>query len=155
MAEHRELSFDTLQQAIAEVERLAGENVRTTGSYSFAQIVNHLATTLDVATGRKELKGIPLPMRIIATLFRPLILSRPIKPGFKLPKDAQSFFWSTEDLAVDEQVAYFREAAEHFLSLESYPKHPLFGNMKPAESLKLQCGHCAMHLGFVHLSPES
>ena len=54
MAEHRELSFDTLQQAIAEVERLAGENVRTTGSYSFAQIVNHLATTLDVATGRKD-----------------------------------------------------------------------------------------------------
>lgn len=155
MTDHRELHFDSLDQAIAEVERLASGEVKTTGSYTFAQIVNHLATTFDVGSGRKTATGIPFHMRMMATLFRGFLLSGPIKPGFKLPSKAQDFFWSTEDLSLDEQVAYFREAAQHFMSLETYPKHPVFGKLGPEKSLQLQCGHCAMHLGFVHPVTES
>ena len=155
MPEHRELQFDSLDQVIAEIERLASGEFKTTGNHTFAQIVNHLATTLDAASGRKQVTGVPFHMRMMATIFKPLLLSGPVKPGFKLPEDAEKFFWSTEDLSLDEQVAYFHDAMQYFSSLETYPKHPVFGKLNPTKSLKLQCGHCAMHLGFVHPVADS
>jgi hypothetical protein len=148
--ERRELEFDNLDQVLADMETLASGNVRTTGSFSFGQIVEHLARTLDVVTGQLQSPQVPLPMRVMARMMRPFILSRPMRPGFKLPSKAQSVLWPSEDIQPDQAIQHFREALRRYQAMEPLPKHPFFGNMTRAQHDQLQCGHCAMHLGFVH-----
>ena len=48
--QRRELSFTTLDEAVADATRLASGTVRTTGNHSFGQILEHLARTHDMAT---------------------------------------------------------------------------------------------------------
>ena len=52
--ERRELSFASLNDVVAEAERLASGEVRTTGNHSFGQILEHLARTHDLTTGKLE-----------------------------------------------------------------------------------------------------
>ena len=50
--ERRELNFNDFDEVIADVEKLASGDVRTTGNHSFAEILNHLALSNDMTTGR-------------------------------------------------------------------------------------------------------
>ena len=150
MVDKRALRFTTLDEAIAEAERLASGEHNTTGNFTFAQILNHLSTTFDVAVGRKKIPPVPLYMRVIARVFRPFVLQFPMRPGFKLPDNSQALFWSTDELSLEKELAYFREAAHRLVAAESLPKHPVFGRMSRKQHLKLQCRHCELHLGFVH-----
>ena len=150
MRDRRELHFDTVDQARADAEDLASGNVRTTGNISYGQILEHLARTLDVVTGESQGPSVPLPMRWLARMMRPLILSRPMKPGFKLPKGSQSVFWPEQDVAVDQAMQHFREAVERYQAMDQFPTHPFFGNMSRQQNDQLQCRHCELHLSFVH-----
>ena len=48
--ERRQLHFSSLDEAAADAEALAGGEVMTSGNYSFGQIMEHLARTIDVVT---------------------------------------------------------------------------------------------------------
>ncbi len=89
----RELEFDSLDDAVAEAERLAQSEVRTTGNHSFGQIIEHLARTHDMATGKTVGPRPPFVVRLLMPVLRGGILRGPVKPGYKLPSDAESFLW--------------------------------------------------------------
>ena len=148
-ADRRELTFENLDQVLADIETLANGNARTTGNFSMGQIVEHLARTMDVVTGHIKGPHVPLPMRIFARLMRPIVLKGP-KPGFKLPSNAQSIFWPNEDVPTEQAVQHFREALGRYQSMAVLPKHPFFGAMTREQNDRLQCGHCALHMSFVH-----
>jgi hypothetical protein len=150
MQPRRDLHFDTIDDAAAEVERLASVEVKTTGNYSFAQIVEHLARTLDVVSGHSSGISVPLPMRLAARLLRPFVLSRSMKPGFRLPPKAQEKFWPDEEVSVDDAVGHFRDAFNRYRETEPLPAHPFFGRMNRRQHDQLQCRHCELHLSFVH-----
>ena len=57
--ERRELHFRFLEEVVAEAERLAAGKVRTTGNHSFGQILEHLALSHDMATGKIEAPPLP------------------------------------------------------------------------------------------------
>jgi hypothetical protein len=145
----RELHFDRLEEGLGEAESLASSEVHTIGNYSFGQIIEHLARTLDVVTGTRESPKIALPLRLAARLVRGRLLSKPMKPGFKLPSGAQSVFWPEADVPTDAALAHLREAAERFRRTEPLPPHPVFGPMTRAQHEQLQCRHFELHLSFV------
>ena len=147
--DRRELHFDNLDQALADAEKLASGNFHATGSFTFGQILEHLARTLDVVTGEMPGPHVPLPMRWAARMMRPLILSRPMKPGFKLPTTSQSIFWPEDDVPVDQAMSHLREAIERYKAMDDFPTHPFFGNMNRQQNDQLQCRHCELHLSFV------
>jgi hypothetical protein len=149
-ADRRTLHFDSLDDALAEAERLAGSDVTTTANRSYGQILEHLARTFDVVTGHTAGVTVPLPLRWIMRVARPWVLARPMKPGFNLPSNAQSVFWPSDDVSVAEGMAHFRESLERFRQADSLPKHPLFGKMTRQQHDQLQCRHCELHLSFVH-----
>lgn len=146
----RPLHFDRLEEAVAEVDRLAGMEVTTVGQYSFGQILEHLARTFDIVSGYTEIPFKPsLPMRIFARIMRPIILNGKPKPGFKLPPKAQDVFWPTEDVDVAQGLDHFRQAVGRYQSTGPILKHVFFGNMTRQQHDDLQCRHCELHLGFV------
>jgi hypothetical protein len=150
LSERRQLSFQSLDEAVAEAERLASGQTRTTGNHTFAQIVEHLATTLDVGTGKIVGPRPPLMIRLLMPLMKGMILNRPVKPGLKLPKDAESFFWPDVDVDLTTAMAHMRESVQYFQTNGPLAVHPLFGRVSPEQILALNCSHFAMHLSFVH-----
>ena len=149
--ERRELTFHNLDEVAAEAERLASGQVRTTGNHSFGQILEHLARTHDMVTGKVQAPTPPWYMKLMLFFMKGMIVNdKPIKPGFKLPKDAEDFFWPNEDVDVQEALAHLKESIEYYKSNGPLPKHPVFGKLTPEQSLQLGCRHAALHLGFVH-----
>ncbi len=148
--ERRELNFASLDEALAEAERLAAGEVRTTGNHTFAQIIKHLALTHDMSSGKVVGPRLPWFMRLAMPLMRSKILNEPVKPGFKLPSKGETFFWPKDPGTVDQALAHLRESVEHYNQKGPLPVHPIFGKATKEQVDGLNCKHCAMHLSFVH-----
>lgn len=147
--EHRSLVFSSLDEAVAEAERLASVNVRTTGKHSFGQILEHLARTHDMATGKVEAPRPSLFVRMMMPFMKSMII-KDVKPGFNLPSKAEAFFWPDQDFEVSQALAHLKESVENYKTNGPLEKHPVFGRLSREKNLELNCKHCAMHLGFVH-----
>lgn len=148
--ERRDLTFHSLDEAIADAEKLATGEVRTTGKHSFGQILEHLALTHDMSCGKIVGPRPPWYMRMMMPLVRRMITKGPVKPGFKLPADAEAFFWPAHDVAVQAALQHLRESVENYQSTGPLAVHPVFGKLSAQQVTDLNCKHCAMHLSFVH-----
>lgn len=146
----RDVHFDSLEQAMAEANRLAGCKVSTSGNYSLGQILEHLARALDFAIGVGPTMRIPWIGRVIGRIIRGRIIKGPPKPGVKLPKKGQSLLWPTEPVETQTGLQRLQDAYRRFIQVEQYQPHPFFGKMTAEEHHKLQCRHFELHLGFVH-----
>lgn len=120
-AKRRTLHFDSMDEIVRDVESLAQGEVTTTGAYSFGQILEHLARTLDIVTGFKPAPAIPFPVKIFGRLVRNSVINKPPKPGFKLPQKAQSVFWPSEPVSLEEGLTHFREAMRRFKNRNCFP----------------------------------
>jgi hypothetical protein len=150
--QHRELRFESLADAMAEAERLAACQTHTTGQFSLGQILEHLARTLEVVVGTRQMPPPPLPLRWMARLARPMILKK-AKTGFKLPAATQNVLWPDEPVATEEGLQRLREQVRVFNDTDPLPPHPIFGTMTRQQQETLQCRHFEGHLGFVHPEP--
>lgn len=148
--QHRILRFETFEQALEEARHLAGTQVTTSGNYSYGQILEHLARTLDAVTGVGKPLPVPWYAKLLGRLLRNSAIRGPARPGFKLPQRAQDYLWPTQPVSVDEAMEHLEKAAAAFLSIQQFPPHPLFGLMECSEHHQLQCRHFELHLGFVH-----
>jgi hypothetical protein len=153
MAEQRRnLHFKTFDQGLDEARRLAAQSVTTSGRYSYGQILEHLARTIDAVTGVGDPMPVPWYAKIFGVLLKRFVIHGRPRPGFKLPRDAQSFLWPTDEVSVTDGLEHLERSAEAFLAIQSFPKHPLFGQLSFNENHQLQCRHFELHLGFVHPS---
>lgn len=148
--ERRELNFESLDDAVADVEMLLKSEVRTTGNHTFGQIIEHLATTHDMATGKISPPPLPWFMRLLMPLMKGSILNGPIKPGFKLPAKGESFFWKQGDVDAHQAFAHLKESVDNYNTNGPLEVHPVFGKATREQLDRLNIGHCAMHLSFVH-----
>lgn len=149
--ERRELKFQSLDEVIAEAEQLSEGKTRVSGNHTFGQILNHLALSQDVSTGRVTAPPPPFFMKLIMPLMRRMVInSKPLKPGIKLPAKGETFFWPDKEISVAEGIAYLKESTEHYKSGGPLSQHPFFGKLSQAEADELNCRHAALHLSFVH-----
>lgn len=148
-SEHRSLRFSSLDDAMAEVERLVGCETKTTGSFSLGQILEHLARTLEIASGKRDLQPPAFPVRLMARVMRPMALKKAMT-GLKLPAKSQGVLWPSGPVETEQGWAHLRDAVSAFRSTDPLPKHPIFGTMTPHQHEMLQCRHFEGHLGFVH-----
>ncbi|MEZ6130108.1 MAG: DUF1569 domain-containing protein [Planctomycetaceae bacterium] len=149
--ERRTLTFHSLDEVVAEAERLAAGEVRTTGNHTFGQILEHLARTHDMTTGRLTAPKPPWYMRLMIPLMKPMLINdKPLKPGFRLPKDAEGFFWPSGDVDVLEALAHLKDSVAHYNTAGPMPKHPMFGRLTRQQNDQMNQAHAALHLSFVH-----
>ena len=143
--ERRTLNFNSLDDAVADAEHLAQGEVRTTGKHSFGQIIEHLARTHDMVTGKTV--GPKLP---VTPEMKEAVLGKPVQAGFQLPPEAEEFFWPQGDVDVQQAITHLRESVENYNTNGPLEIHPVFGEATREEIDLLNVTHCAMHLSFVH-----
>lgn len=149
-SERRQLAFNSLDEVVIAAERLAQGDVRTTGKHSFGQILEHLARTHDMASGKTGKPPIPWFMKMLMPLMKKSIFSSDVKPGVNLPKKAEQYFWPKEDIDVQQALAHLKASVEYYNQNGPLPVHPVFGKATREQIDRLNCSHCAMHLSFVH-----
>jgi len=149
--ERREISFSSLEEVISDIETLASSEHETTGSHSFGNIVQHLATTNEMVVGNIIPPKLPWFMRMIMPFIKNGILNKPVEPGFKLPNKAmQEFFWSQSEVDLKEATNNFRTSVTTYKDKGPLPVHPVFGKATSEQIDKMLLSHAAMHMSFVH-----
>jgi hypothetical protein len=101
--------------------------VRITGNHTFGQILNHLALSHEVASGRVQTPAPPFFMKLMMPLMkRMMINSKLLKPGIKLPAKGESFFWPDTEFDIPTTVNYCKETVDHYKANGPLEKHPFF-----------------------------
>ncbi len=147
-APRRDLTFATLDEVVADAERLVATEATTTGNWSLGKILEHLATVIE-----KPIDGFentpPWPMRLVGRWFlKNLFLRKGMHPGFQLKGEI------AKELVPDETdpqqaLEHLRRAAQRLKNHTADVSHPFFGPMTHEEILGINCRHAEMHLGFV------
>jgi len=144
----RRLRFQSLHEVLADAERLAAGPVQTLGQWTFPQIVQHIA---DAMRGSLDGFGFQAPWlarTLIAPLVKNSLLTKGMKPGFKLPDSAQSLL-PAKDVTLDAAMDCLRKVVARFESEQPQAPHPFLGKLASQEHHSLHMRHSELHLSFV------
>ncbi len=146
----RKLDFASLEEVLADADRLGSGPVKVLGNWSAGQIFRHLALTCN-----GSIDGIPMTLpwyfRLMARIFKKKLLAGPMPAGFSLPsKGAEALappLTSTEEGLADLHAAVARLQQEPHRA-----RHPAFGELSREEWDKIHLHHASLHMSF--LVPE-
>jgi hypothetical protein len=145
----RTLHFADFSELLAEAERLSVIPCHTLGNWSCGEILDHLAAAANAPFD--GFGGIKAPWFVrccIIPLIKNRILTKPMRPGFQLPKAATAIFPSPE---INPRQAYakLQQALARFSTeLPTFP-HPALGTLAFQEWIALTLRHAEMHLSFI------
>ena len=151
VANRRHLRFNTLDDILADVDRLAQGKVRALGNWSPGQILKHLATVMNGSIDGLPLKA-PWFIRVAAKLFKNRFLTKPMPAGFALPKAAAAHL-VPGDTSWEEGLLAIRTAIQRMKTDPQRKPSPYLGELTHAQWDQLHCRHSELHLSF--LVPES
>lgn len=142
----RTLSFKSYDDILADARAMNSQPTRHLGNWSLGQICEHLAKAIEY-----EVDGAPFPvpwyLRMVGPWLKKRIITRPMKPGFKLPKSAAEYLPVNTDAT--EGIDRLEKAIARYLQSPTLKPHVFFGPMTREECDQLNFRHAEMHLSFV------
>jgi hypothetical protein len=142
----RGVNFASYDDMLADVRDLASRPTTQLGNWSLGQICEHQAKAMNSA-----IDGAPFRaawyIRIIGPLLKKRMISRPMSPGFKLPKDAVRLLPS--ETSNEAGIAALAKAVERLKQNQAREPHVVFGRMTCDEWDQLMLRHAEMHLSFI------
>lgn len=151
------LRFDTLEQAIAHAQYLAGLDhsqwqgkcrLQALGNWTLGQAMGHLAWWANAPFDGFPPQAIPpAPIRMIAPFIRSMFLAMRMPAGVKIPNAPNGTF-GTEPLSTDAGLASLTYAFERVRADRPTHPSPLLGHLTHAQWIKLHCRHSELHLSF-------
>jgi len=145
----RQLCFNTFDEAIAEIKRLAAGGYQKAGKWSLGQMCEHLAIDAERVMEGKTFR-VPVLVGLVAPLFKkPFFRARRMRSGFRAP----AVLLPQDGADETREIARAIEAWRKFSAFSGpFPRNPIFGVLTPHEWRDLQLIHAAHHLG--HLIPN-
>jgi hypothetical protein len=145
----RELQFNSLEEILAEVDRLAdSREIRTLGNWSAGQIFEHVARVMEKSIDGFDSK-LPAIMRfILGRTMKSRMLNKPMAAGFKIPRKAGSELIAPAT-SLEEGLAHIRTALHRLQNEPSRVPSPFLGSMTRDEWTKLHCRHAELHFSFL------
>ena len=155
--ERRRLRFDSVDDALAEAERLVAAErqgrLDRAGNWTLGQALGHVATWANFAfEGYPPAVRAPLPVRLLLRLLRGRILANGMMTGVKLRGIPEGTV-GLDPLDPDEGLARFRAAMERLRSTAPQVDNPAFGRLTHDQWVQLNLRHAELHLG--HLVPHN
>ncbi|HZN64612.1 MAG TPA: DUF1569 domain-containing protein [Tepidisphaeraceae bacterium] len=149
----RTLRFDTIDDALAEAERLAAAEregrLRRAGNWTLGQTLGHLATWASFALeGYPDAIRPPAPVRAILRLFKGRVLKKGMTPGMRLGRHLPEGTVGTDVLSTEEGLRRFSVALQRLRATVPTIDNPVFGKLTHEEWVQLNLRHAELHLGF-------
>ncbi len=142
----RKLDFASLDEVLADADRLSSGPVKVLGNWTAGQVFRHLANAYNGSIDGFTLT-FPWPLRIMARIFKKKLLAGPMPPGFKLPASGKKML--PDATSIEEGLADLRAAVARLERDPHRVKHPMFGEITKDEWNKIHCSHANLHMSFL------
>jgi hypothetical protein len=152
VAERRSLSFSCENCIRGDAEKLAAGPIRTTGNWSAAMIIQHVADHINYSIDGYDLKA-PAWKRLGGRFIKGRILEKGMPAGLRLEGQFEKYA-PNRDVSLDEAMDALRNAADRLKKEQMTAAHPMFGTLNHGEWMKLHCRHAEMHFSFMHRDEE-
>ncbi len=143
----RKLDYASLQEVLADADRLSRGPLKALGNWSAGQIFRHLATSFN-----NSIDGFPMTFpwhfRLMARIFKKKLLAGSMPPGFKLSPEAAKFM-VPGPTPTEEGLADLRAAISRLQQEPHRAKNPVFGKMSKEEWDKIHLKHASLHMSFL------
>jgi hypothetical protein len=144
----RPVQYLTMASFRADAEKLAAGRYETVGNWTFGQILCHLADAINASLDGFPFRTPWFVRLLVGPLFKKSILSKPLKPGFKLPKSAEPYL-PPPDVSTADGLGKLLAAIARLEHETPEAEHPFFGRLTPEEWTKLHLKHAELHMSFV------
>lgn len=148
--DRRPLRFDAIDQVLADADALADAESRgelqSLGAWTLGQALNHLAAWVDFAYDGYPFQ-VPAFIRLLAKPMKKRALTKPLKPGMRLPKTPCGTL-ATEAIPTAEALPRFRQSFNRLASEAPTQPHPIFGPLTHEEWIQTHLRHAELHLSF-------
>jgi len=152
VTDRRALSFSTLDEVRAEMDRIIASEragtLRRTGNWSVGQTFGHLAAWLEYPYTGYPMSP-PWVVRMLARLFKKKFMSGSLPPGVRI-RGAPAGTYGVDPMSLEAGAARLKAAMARMESTPPTSPNPLFGPLTHDEWKRLNLGHAALHLGFLH-----
>jgi hypothetical protein len=143
----RRIHYNSLDEFVADAERLAATEVQMLGNWSLDQIFGHLAFSMNSSIDGFSF-GVPKPIRpIVRLFFKKKFLEGPINPGFKFPAKAAAVALP-EPSDVQEKLNDLRAAVHRIKTETKRAPNPGIGPLTVDEWTQFHLRHAELHMSF-------
>jgi Protein of unknown function (DUF1569) len=151
VAGRRELQFNSIDDALAEVDRLAAleraGQLEPLGNWTCGQVFNHLGTWAEFAFKPNPLKP-PLFIRWILKGMKNRFIHAPMNVGAHIPRTKDGTL-GTEPCTVEEGLHRLRSALLRLKSEKPTQPNVIFGELTHDEWINMNLRHVELHLSFL------
>ena len=147
VAGRRELRFETYDDLLAEVERLAAGDVRLLGNWSLGQNIAHLSRVMIASLDGFPFSANPLMRFFARLLFKKKFLTKPLPAGFQASPSAGALM--PGETSSDEGLGEMRAAIQRCKGESGRVMHPFLGDLSLPQWEMFHLRHAEMHLSFV------
>ncbi len=158
VGEHRKLRFDTIDEALAEMDRIVAAEgdgrLRSLGNWTPGQVFGHVAAWIEYGYGGYPLKRPPWFVRLFLRMQLKKYLRQGMPQGVKIPQVENGTYgiepMSTSDGAERLRRAFQRLQRGELAKFDS----PAFGPISHEDRIQLNLRHAESHLGFLAIRLE-
>ena len=152
MNQRRQLRFETIDDALADAERLVAAEregrLERCGNWTLGQALGHLATWASFAfDGYPKAVHAPLPVRMILRLMRNRIINKGMMSGVKIGRVPGGTV-GLDVISTDEGLRRFRGAMQRLRDTPPTIVNPVFGRLTHQQWIDLNLRHAELHLSF-------
>lgn len=155
VTDHRKLRFNTLDDLLAEVDRIVAADqagrLRRTGNWTAGQIFGHLAAWMNYSYEGYP-KGRARPpwfIRVYLRMRKKSYMRDGMPRGVKIP-GVEGGTFATEPLSTQEGAQRLRSVIQRAKKGEpALHDSPAFGKMSEDDRITIQLRHAEAHLGFL------
>lgn len=153
-AERRDLRFESIDDALAEIDRIAAADeagtLRRSGNWTTGQVFGHIAAWIEYGYDGYPLKPPPFFIRWYLRSRLKRMLDRGMPAGVRIP-GLPAGTLGIDELSTGESARRVRAAFRRLASGESCPyDSPAFGRMSHEDRVRLNLRHAELHLSFLH-----
>jgi Protein of unknown function (DUF1569) len=146
----RKLAYKSLDELLADAERIGSGPVKTLGNWTPGQIFRHLARSYNASIDGFDVK-FPWFLRTTARLFKNKLINGPMPPGYGMPPDVAKVM-APGETSTEEGLTDLRAAIARLKQDARRVKNPVLGEITREEWDKVHLSHASLHMSF--LVPE-
>jgi hypothetical protein len=143
----RKVNYASLEELLADADRLTSGPVKALGNWSPGQIFRHLAIAFNGSIDGFTMT-FPWYLRLMARVFKKKLLAGPMPAGFKLPPDAAKTVVPGPTTS-EEGLAELHAAVARLEREPHRAKSPVFGNISKEEWNQIHLKHASLHMSFL------
>ena len=147
----RKLDYASLDEVLADADRLCSAPMKTLGNWSAGQVFKHLANAYNGSIDGISM-SFPWPMRMVAKLFKNRLIHGAMPPGVTLPASGAKQVMP-EPISTEEGLAALRAAVARLQREPHRATHPVLGDLTRDEWDAIHINHANLHMIF--LAPQA